>query len=163
MEKLIYSGITISTAESLTGGLLTSLIVDVPGASGTLLEGVIAYSNEAKTVTLGVREASLREFGAVSEEVCREMAIGAKKRAGSALAVSTTGIAGPSGGTDEKPVGLCFVGLAVDSGTYCRRFIFPGDREMVRELAAHYALDLARLYVGGFKERIERYYRKFQQ
>jgi len=157
VERLISSGKTLASAESLTGGLAASLIVSVPGASNSFLEGFITYSNEAKERELGVKKESLEKFGAVSETVCREMADGVRRRAGTDLALSTTGIAGPTGGTKEKPVGLCYVGLAYDSGTCCRRFVFPGDRSMVRELAAHHAIDMLRLYLFGFHDRLNSY------
>jgi len=155
VEKLIETNKTLAIAESVTGGLIASLVVDVPGASRTFLEGFVTYSNEAKVSELGVERGTLEKYGAVSKEVCVQMARGARERAGADLAVSTTGIAGPSGGSVEKPVGLCYMGLATEDGVFCLKKIFPGDRQMIRELASHYALDMLRLYLFGFAGRLK--------
>ena len=155
VEKLIEINKTLAIAESFTGGLIASLIVDIPGASNTFLEGVVTYSNHAKVSELGVERGTLEKYGAVSKEVCVQMAQGARERAGADLAVSTTGIAGPSGGSVEKPVGMCYMGLATEDDVYCLKKIFPGDRQMIRELASHYALDILRLYLFGFTARLE--------
>ena len=159
VDMLISSGKSIATAESVTGGLVASTIVDVPGASGTLLEGFVTYSNEAKKRELGVSEESLARFGAVSEAVCIEMAVGARQRAHADFALSTTGIAGPSGGSAEKPVGLCYLGLASGSGVYCRRAVFPQDRRMARGLAVYYLLDMLRLDLAGERSRLKAFER----
>jgi len=143
---------TLSTAESVTGGLVASRIVSVPGASECFLEGFVTYGNRAKIGRLGVSPATLERHGAVSAEVCVEMAGGARERAGSDIGLSTTGIAGPDGATAGKPVGLCFVGLWDGREAYCERRIFPGDRNTVRSRAATAALDLMRLYLGDERE-----------
>ena len=155
VNMLISKGASVVTAESITGGLVASTIVNIPGASNTLLEGFVAYSNEAKKRELGVKEESLKRYGAVSEEVCIEMALGAQRKAGSNFALSTTGIAGPAGGSKDKPVGLCYLGLVSHSGVYCRRAVFPGDRKMVRELATYYLIDMLRLDLLGDRERLK--------
>ncbi|MFA4949204.1 MAG: nicotinamide-nucleotide amidohydrolase family protein, partial [Candidatus Krumholzibacteriia bacterium] len=117
--------------------------------SDTFREGFVTYSNDAKMTRLGVKRATLEAHGAVSEEVCREMADGARAAAGTDYALSTTGIAGPIGATPEKQVGLCFAGLAGPEGTIVRRFQFPGDREMVRLRTACFAIDMLRLALTG--------------
>ena len=137
-------GETLALAESCTGGLIASKITNVPGSSDYLLEGLVTYSNAAKTRLLGVKTVTLRRYGAVSEPTALKMARGALKRSGSDWAVSVTGIAGPSGGTKEKPVGtLCF-GIASRKGARAFTQKLFGDRNQIRERAALAALDLLR-------------------
>jgi nicotinamide-nucleotide amidase len=134
---------TLATAESCTGGLLASRITDVPGSSAIFLEGNVTYSNAAKTRTLGVPESLLEAFGAVSVEVARAMAEGALKRAQSTYALSTTGIAGPDGGSDQKPVGTVFFGLAASgSVTTVAKEFFPLDRGSFKRRATQHALEM---------------------
>jgi nicotinamide-nucleotide amidase len=141
--------LTVALAESCTGGLLAERISSVPGASDYLRGGVVAYANEAKTALLGVPEALLREHGAVSEPVARAMAAGARERFGADLAVATTGISGPGGGSAEKPVGLVWVAVAREGGCEARDFVFPFDRPRHRLVTAQLALDwLRRLLLG---------------
>jgi PncC family amidohydrolase len=147
--------VTVATAESLTGGLIASTLISVPGASDTFREGFVTYSNAAKIERLGVSLATLDAYGAVSAEVCVEMAGGARAAAGADYVLSTTGIAGPTGAVPGKPVGLCFVGLAGPEGTFCRKFQFPGDREMVRLRTAYFAIDMLRLALIDEKARLE--------
>lgn len=147
----------LATAESVTGGLLASTLVSVPGASEVLLEGFVTYSDESKIERIGVDEALIRNRGAVSDAVCIAMARGARIRSGADVALSTTGIAGPGGGSAEKPVGLCLVGLAADGAAFCRWFRFPGTREMVRRRAVFHALDLLRLCLIGADDRLKPY------
>lgn len=139
---LAERGATIAVAESLTGGLLSQRLTDVPGSSRYVLSGVVAYSNEAKVELLGVREASLAAHGAVSDAVCREMAEGIRKRSGATFALATTGIAGPAGGAAEKPVGLCYYGASWNGGEEIRRRVFPGARADVRERVVWASLTL---------------------
>ena len=134
-------GLTVALAESCTGGLVASTITDVAGSSGYFLGGVVSYSNEAKTGLLDVPQAALDAHGAVSAQVAKSMAGGAQARFGSALTASVTGVAGPDGGSPEKPVGLTYVGLANDSAVEVRRFTFVGDRAANREAAARAALE----------------------
>jgi nicotinamide-nucleotide amidase len=134
-------GLTVALAESCTGGLVATTITDVPGSSGYFLGGVVSYSNEAKAALLDVPRAMLDAHGAVSAQVAKEMAAGAQARFAASLAVSITGVAGPDGGSDEKPVGLTYIGLASAAGVDVRRFQFPGDRAGNREMAAHAALE----------------------
>ena len=146
---LIERGETIALAESCTGGKLAAMLTDCPGASGALAEGFVTYSNEAKMRSLGVEEGVLRACGAVSEECARQMAEGARKAAKATWALSVTGIAGPGGGTAEKPVGTVFIGLAGPGETVARRFQFLGDRSWIRTLSCQNALDMLRLSLIG--------------
>jgi nicotinamide-nucleotide amidase len=154
LRSLVEKGAKLATAESVTGGLLASRIIGVPGASDAFLEGFITYSNEAKTERLGVSPASIEESGAVSADVCVQMAEGARARAGSDVALSTTGIAGPGGATEGKPVGYCFIGLATARASYCLKVLLGGGREAVRGRAASVAIDLLRLELEGHRERL---------
>ncbi len=141
---------TLATAESCTGGLLANRITDVPGSSAVFLEGNVTYSNEAKMRTLDVSEVLLSSVGAVSEEVARAMAEGALRRAGSTFALSTTGIAGPDGGTDKKPVGTVFIGLAAaGSNTLVEKEYFPTDRSSFKRICTQHALEMLRRKVLG--------------
>jgi nicotinamide-nucleotide amidase len=142
-------GKTLAVAESCTGGLVAELLTAVPGSSAYFLGGVVAYANQAKADFLGVSEALLEEHGAVSEPVARAMAEGARQRFGADLAVATTGISGPDGGTDEKPLGLVHIALAQAEGTHAEHFVFPLDRERHRRLTAQAALDWVRRAVLG--------------
>ncbi|WP_251342508.1 CinA family protein [Haloplanus halophilus] len=139
---------TVAVAESLTGGLVGSRLTDVPGSSDYFDRGVVAYSNDAKLDALGVSRESLDAHGAVSAPVAREMARGVRDIAGTDWGVSTTGIAGPAGGTEEKPVGLVFVGVAHaapwgsgDSFVRAERHVFDGDRWAVKRESTRAALD----------------------
>lgn len=134
-------GLTVALAESCTGGLVATTITEVAGSSGYFLGGVVAYSNGGKTALLDVPQAALDAHGAVSAQVAKAMAAGTQARFGAALAASVTGVAGPDGGSPEKPVGLTYVGLADGSTIAVRRFTFGGDRAANRELAARAALD----------------------
>ena len=142
--KLTVGGYTLSVAESCTGGLIAQRLTDVPGSSKYFIEGVVAYSNDAKTRTLGVEPVLLLEHGAVSAPVAEAMAEGIRKRARTDFGLSITGIAGPGGGSKEKPVGLVYIALADDAHTEHRRFIVPGDRQLIRWRASQAALDLLR-------------------
>lgn len=143
-KSLIKKGLTIGSAESCTGGLIASRLIDYPGVSSVFLEGAVTYSNEAKIRTLKVKEETLNTVGAVSEETAIEMAEGIAKRCGSDIGISTTGIAGPGGGTEEKPVGLVYIGIYVNGKAYAKRHIFTGNREAVRNRACMTALDMVR-------------------
>jgi nicotinamide-nucleotide amidase len=136
---------TVAVAESCTGGLIAAKLVNVPGISRWLLEGVVAYSNASKIRTLGVPEDLIGRHGAVSEEVARAMAEGIRRRSGADFALGVTGVAGPGGGTAEKPVGTVWTALADAAATPAAREVFTGDRALVRERAANYALNMLRL------------------
>jgi nicotinamide-nucleotide amidase len=134
--------LTVTTAESCTGGLVAGAITAIPGASAVLDRGFVTYSNAAKTELLGVPAALIGEVGAVSEAVARGMAAGARLRANTDLAVSITGIAGPDGGSVEKPVGTVWFGLATDKGALLARHqLFTGDRDQIRAASVIFALE----------------------
>ena len=145
-EKLVQTlaemGLTISTAESCTGGMVASAIVDIAGASQVYNEGFITYSNEAKMKYLNVSEETLEKHGAVSEEVVREMAIGCRTATLSDLAVGTSRDAGPGGGSLEKPVGLVYVACAYKDIVESRSFKFDGDRTHIRKQATKEAIEM---------------------
>jgi PncC family amidohydrolase len=134
------SPITVAAAESLTGGNVSARITAISGSSGYFLGGIVAYSNAAKASLLGVSEETLATRGAVSAECAREMAAGARRAFGADLAVATTGIAGPGGATERKPVGLVFIGLAGPDGVTSEEFRFPGGRSVVTEASTEAAL-----------------------
>jgi len=148
-ELLIDGKHTVAVAESCTGGLIASMLTDVPGSSAYLLEGIVAYSNEAKIRDLGVAADLLAEHGAVSEPVVRQMAEGVRARSGAEFALATTGIAGPDGGTEDKPVGTVWIGLAHPQGTDVRRYQLFTDRARNKRLTAQIALDWLRRRVLG--------------
>ena len=135
---------TLAVAESCTGGCIANRVTNVPGASAVLLAGLVTYSNAAKQKFLSVRADTLNRHGAVSESVAREMAEGARRQTQADYALSVTGIAGPGGGTPDKPVGSVFVGLAGPSSTVVERNFNPSDRETFKQVAAQQALDLLR-------------------
>src|SRR5262249_46190450 len=134
-ELLKWRGYTLATAESCTGGLLAGRITEVPGSSDYFLEGVVSYSNEAKVDLLGVPKTLLKNYGAVSEEVASAMAVGIRRLAGSTFGIGITGIAGPGGGSQEKPVGLVYIAMADDTTSVAQKFVFPGDRQFIRTLS----------------------------
>jgi PncC family amidohydrolase len=138
-------GATVATAESCTGGLVATLLTDLAGSSDVYVGGVSAYSNGVKTAFLGVPEALIARHGAVSPEVAAAMAKGAAERVGATYAVSLTGVAGPGGGSAEKPVGTVYCGIAGPAGVRAIKLFLPGDRTAIRTAAAHAALgELAR-------------------
>jgi nicotinamide-nucleotide amidase len=142
--KLSLGDYTVSVAESCTGGLLAQRLTSVPGSSKYFIEGVVTYANEAKTRVLGVEPMLLLEHGAVSAPVAEAMAEGIRERANTDFGLSITGIAGPGGGTEEKPVGTVFIALASDVKTEHRKLNVPGDRQLVRWRSSQAALDLLR-------------------
>src|ERR1051325_3236402 len=144
VELLTRRKETIATAESCTGGLLANRITNVSGSSAVLLAGYVCYANEAKIDILGVDPKLIEQHGAVSEEVARAMAEGARERARSTYALSTTGIAGPDGGSKEKPVGTVYVALANEKETKVRKLFFPSDRETFKQLVAQAAFEMLR-------------------
>lgn len=136
--------LTIAVAESCTGGKLGDLITDVPGSSDYFLGGIVSYSNGAKEALLGVSPDVLRSKGAVSEEVAIQMASGARSRLNSEIGVGITGIAGPSGGTAAKPVGLVHIAVSSSRATVCMRHVFAGSRAEVKQQAAEKALEMVK-------------------
>ena len=143
-RSLAISGFTLAVAESCTGGLIAERLTNVPGASKYFVEGLVTYSNESKTRLLGVDKKLILEFGAVSQQVARDMARGVRHRAKTDFGLAVTGIAGPDGGSEEKPVGLVFIALADEAHTEHKRFVLPGDRELIRWRASQAALDMVR-------------------
>lgn len=152
VSKLASSGKTVSTAESCTGGWVSKAITDVPGSSEIFAYGIVSYSNGAKESLLGVRTETLDDNGAVSEAVVEEMAKGVLSLSGADIAVAVSGVAGPGGGSKDKPIGTVWFAWAVRDGTAVQsethREQFKGDRDMVRELTVVHALQ-------GVRERIE--------
>ncbi|QOV91190.1 competence/damage-inducible protein A [Humisphaera borealis] len=140
---------TVATAESCTGGLVARMLTDIPGSSAYFKYGWVTYANQAKTDLLGVPAQTLIDHGAVSEATVLAMAKGARDRAGATYALSLSGIAGPDGGTPEKPVGTVWIALAHTDGVTARRFILTGDREMIRDRAAKMALTMLRFRLLG--------------
>lgn len=143
VEILTKKQYKITTAESCTGGLVAATIVNVSGASEVFQAGFVTYANEAKEKELGVKSETLQTYGAVSEKTAKEMAIGCAAHAKAQVGISTTGIAGPGGGTAEKPVGLVYIGCAVRSNVYVEKNVFSGDRQQVRRQAADRAIGFA--------------------
>lgn len=143
-KLIIEKGLTVATAESCTGGLLAGTLINYPGISKVFMEGLVTYSNEAKVKRLGVSEKTLETFGAVSEQTAREMAENIAKIAGTNIGISTTGIAGPDGGTQEKPVGLVYAGLYINGETKIKKYNFFGNRERVRKRAVLETIDWLR-------------------
>lgn len=142
--KLAVGGYSLSVAESCTGGLLAQRLTEIPGSSKYFIEGVVTYSNESKTRLLGVEPILLLEHGAVSAPVAEAMAEGIRSRAQTDFALAITGVAGPGGGTEEKPVGTVFIAIASEAGTEHRKLKLPGDRNLIRWRATQAALDLLR-------------------
>ncbi|MEO8045545.1 MAG: competence/damage-inducible protein A [Spartobacteria bacterium] len=144
VRQLTEKKATLAVAESCTGGFLAHRLTNVPGSSEVFLAGYVTYSNEAKEAALGVDPALISGSGAVSEPVARAMAEGARKKSGATFALATTGIAGPGGGSEAKPVGTAFVALAGGGETVVRHLFFPSDRETFKQLATQMALNLLR-------------------
>ena len=148
VHKLLEENLTITTAESCTGGLIAATIVNVSGASGCFNEGYINYANEAKVRLLGVSEESIRSFGVVSDKVVAEMAEGALNRADADIAIAVSGIAGPLGGSPEKPVGTVYIGICLRDKTdksltkASYKFYFEGDRSEIRDKTVQEALKI---------------------
>ncbi|MFC1531914.1 nicotinamide-nucleotide amidohydrolase family protein [Thermodesulfobacteriota bacterium] len=140
--------LTISVAESCTGGLIGNLLTNVPGSSSYFLGGVIVYSNRSKVDLLNVSSKTIQEYGAVSDQAVREMAEGVKKKFKSPMGLAITGIAGPSGGSTEKPVGTVFIGLAVEKEVFSGRYRFHGAREQIKQNSSTMALDWVRRYLN---------------
>jgi nicotinamide-nucleotide amidase len=150
---LAQRGATLAVAESCTGGLVAARLVNVPGMSGHLVEGIVAYANASKVRLLGVPKEIIERHGAVSEPVVRAMAEGVRARSGADVGVAVTGIAGPGGGTPDKPVGTVWFAVADGGGTQAVHEVFPGDRATIRARASVYALNLIRLRLSGGRER----------
>jgi nicotinamide-nucleotide amidase len=141
-KLLAEHDLQLAVAESCSGGLIASRITNVPGTSLYFMGGVVAYSNGVKTRILGVDQAVIDSVGAVSEEVARQMAEGVRDLMGAGVSVGVTGIAGPSGGTEEKPVGLVYIAVADSSGTTVSRELFAGDRLEIKQKTADRAFEM---------------------
>ena len=137
-------GLTLATAESCTGGLVSHILTEVPGSSAYFLGGIVSYSDRVKAALLGVPDATIARYGAVSAQVARAMAVGARTRLGADLAVAVTGIAGPAGGSADKPVGLTFIALAAPRGGRLERVAWSGTRSANKRSSAEAALRLVR-------------------
>ncbi|HKP93347.1 MAG TPA: nicotinamide-nucleotide amidohydrolase family protein, partial [Chthoniobacterales bacterium] len=144
VRQLAAQKATLAVAESCTGGLLAHRLTDVPGASEVFLSGYVTYSNEAKIAVLDVPLSAIAEHGAVSEPVARAMVEGTRAKSGTTFALATTGIAGPGGGSEAKPVGTAYIALAGGGETVVKHLFFPTDRETFKQLATQMALNLLR-------------------
>lgn len=144
-KLLVEKNMTISTSESCTGGLVSSSLINYPGISSVFMEGCVTYSNEAKINRLGVKKETLDTYGAVSEQTAREMAMGIAKNFNTNVGLSTTGIAGPEGGSDDKPVGLVYMGIYINGRTIVKKFVFNGDRQQIRMRATKILLNELRI------------------
>lgn len=144
-RMLVEKNLTISVSESCTGGLVSSSLINYPGISSVFIEGCVTYSNEAKVSRLGVKKETLDKYGAVSEQTAKEMAQGVAKKFNTDIGLSTTGIAGPEGGSDEKPVGLVYMGICINGKTFVKKYIFNGNRQMIRLRATKNILNDLRL------------------
>jgi len=147
---LMSRGLTVAVAESCTGGKLGDMLTDVPGSSDYFLGGVISYSNDAKSNLLGVDGKTLKAKGAVSEEVAIQMAAGARRQLQADVGVGITGIAGPTGGTLTKPVGLVYVAISSSKSSKCSRCVFKGSRSEIKTQSANRALEMLREFVTHF-------------
>ncbi|QAT39043.1 nicotinamide-nucleotide amidohydrolase family protein [Clostridium sp. JN-9] len=141
-QLLIKKHLTVSTAESCTGGLLAAALINYPGISSCFMEGAVTYSNEAKVKRLNVNISTLEQYGAVSDETAREMAYGIAMAAGTDIGISTTGIAGPGGGTKEKPVGLVYIGLYINKKLISKKLNLSGTRQSIRRETVNIALNM---------------------
>ena len=151
LDGLKAKGLTLGTAESCTGGLVAKRFTDLPGASAAFRGGVVSYATEVKHTVLGVKQALLDQYGAVSEPVARAMAEGARRVLGCDLAISTTGVAGPDPDERGNPVGLVFIALATPEGTWVRQVHLSMGRQRIRHIAASHGFDLARRYLNGLE------------
>lgn len=142
LESFKIQGLKLATAESCTGGMIAALLTEIAGSSAVFECGFVTYSNESKINLLGVDAAIIEKYGAVSEEVACAMAQGALAKSGADVAVSVTGIAGPSGGTETKPVGLVYIAVANKTGIICEKNIFSGSRQAIRTNSVTQALNL---------------------
>lgn len=149
IHALIEKQMTVATAESLTGGLIAATLVDISGASAAVRGGFVTYQTDTKTVLLGVPAVTIEACNVVSAEVARAMADGARKKLGTAIAVSATGLAGPEGGTPERPVGTVYIGVSTDQHTYAIRLQLAGNRDRIRRLTVKHAINAVRLEALG--------------
>jgi nicotinamide-nucleotide amidase len=147
VDLLRRKGLTLGLVESATGGLISHLITNIPGSSDVYLGSVTSYSNDAKVRIVGVSADSIEQYGAVSPQVAADMAQGGRRMLGADICVADTGIAGPGGATADKPVGLFYIGLSHEGGTFSRKHVFSGDREANKHAAAETALTWLKEYL----------------
>ncbi|UCG10806.1 MAG: CinA family protein [Dehalococcoidia bacterium] len=150
-NRLRQKGLTLGVVESASGGLISHLITNVPGSSDYYKGSITAYRDETKTGVVGVKSATVNKYGAVSPQVAEEMAAGGRKILASDICLADTGIAGPTGGSTEKPVGLFYIGLAHSGGTSSQKHFFPGSREENKQAAARAALGWLKEYLTSLK------------
>lgn len=151
-KMLVENNLKIAVAESCTGGMVSALLINYPGISSVFMEGCVTYSNEAKMKSLGVKKETLDVYGAVSDKCAKEMASGVAARYNTNIGIATTGIAGPDGGTDEKPVGLVYFGIYINGKVISKKYVFNGDRQGVRERATRTILNDLRLELLNMKK-----------
>lgn len=144
-KMLVENNLKIAVAESCTGGMVSASLINYPGISSVFMEGCVTYSNEAKMKSLGVKKETLDVYGAVSDKCAKEMASGVAARYNTNIGIATTGIAGPDGGTDEKPVGLVYFGIYINGKVISKKYVFNGDRQGIRERATRTILNDLRL------------------
>ena len=150
-ELLFRHKLTLATAESCTGGLISQMLTNIPGISSVFMGGAVTYSNDAKEECLGVRRDTLLQYGAVSRHTAEEMAAGVRSRLKTDIGVAVTGIAGPDGGTPEKPVGLVYIGLSSEKGTVTKELRLLGNRKRIRTITALHVFDMIRRHVSGLE------------
>ena len=148
VEYLIKNKLTIATAESCTGGLIAKLITDVSGSSRVFIGGIVSYSNKMKMKWLAVKEDTLLKYGAVSSETVSEMLDGIHNETGADLAIAVSGIAGPGGGTEEKPTGTVYIGISLNDKKSVVKYVFAGSRENVRTKSANKILDMVKTAIS---------------
>lgn len=148
-DLLTTKSLTLSVAESCTGGLIGHIITETPGSSACFMGGIISYSNRAKCEILGVAEETINRYGAVSDETAKEMAAGVRERFHTNIGLSVTGIAGPDGGSDEKPVGTVYIGYSDEKSLFSVRYLFKGNRAEIKQKTADTALENIRRYLNG--------------
>lgn len=151
-KMLVENNLKIAVAESCTGGMVSASLINYPGISSVFMEGCVTYSNEAKMKSLGVKKETLDVYGAVSDKCAKEMASGVAARYNTNIGIATTGIAGPDGGTDEKPVGLVYFGIYINGKVISKKYVFNGDRQGVRERATRTILNDLRLELLNMKK-----------
>lgn len=142
MKAVISKNMTIATAESCTGGMVSARLINYPGASQAFINGMITYTNESKHRLLGVSNDTLEKYGAVSPQTAEEMCLGVAKVSGADIGLSTTGIAGPGGGTDEKPVGLVYIGVAIKGRVTVKKLLNKGSRQEIRTASTDAVIEL---------------------
>lgn len=142
MKAVISKGLTVATAESCTGGMVSARLINYPGASKAFINGMVTYTNESKHRLLGVKNETLEKYGAVSPQTAEEMCLGVSRVSGTDIGLSTTGVAGPGGGSVEKPVGLVYIGVAVKGRVRVKRLMLKGSRQEIRSASTKAVIEL---------------------